>query len=60
VSGFGGEIRIASTTEHAQCSMEGKVWAGRADRFSGEVVQQICGVVEPFYLVASRNRSLTK
>jgi hypothetical protein len=44
VSGFGGEIRIARTTEHAQLligegnSMEG-VWAGRADRLAGEAVQ---------------------
>jgi hypothetical protein len=66
VSGFGGEIRVAGTTEHAQVligggnSMEGKVWTGRADRLGGEAVQQICGGVEPFYPVASRNRSLKK
>jgi hypothetical protein len=59
VSGFGGEIRIAGTIEHAQVligggdSMEGEVWAGRADHLGGEVVQQICGIVEPFYPVAS-------
>jgi hypothetical protein len=41
VSGFGGEIRIASTTEHVQVligggdSMEGEVWIGRADRLVG-------------------------
>jgi hypothetical protein len=64
VSGFDGEIRIAGTTEHAQVligggnSMEGEVWTGRADRLGGEAVQQICGGVEPFYPVASRNRSL--
>jgi hypothetical protein len=45
VSGFGGEIRIASTIEHAQVligggdSMEGEVWVGRADHLGGEVVQ---------------------
>jgi hypothetical protein len=55
MSGFGEEIRIAGTTEHAQVliggddSMEGEVWAGRADRLGGEAVQQICGSVEPFY-----------
>jgi hypothetical protein len=44
VSSFGGEIRIASTTEHAQVvigggdSMEGKVWIGCADRLGGEAV----------------------
>jgi hypothetical protein len=64
VSGFGGEIRIAGITEHAQVligggdSMESEVWTGRTDRLSGEAVQQICGGVEPFYPVASRNRSL--
>jgi hypothetical protein len=39
-------------------SMEGEVWAGRVDHLGGKVVQQICGGVEPFYPVASRNRSL--
>jgi hypothetical protein len=48
VSGFGGEIRIAGATEHAQVligrgdSMEDEVWTGRADCLGGEVVQQIC------------------
>jgi hypothetical protein len=66
VSGFGGEIRIAGITEHAQVligggdSMEGKVWIGHADRLGGEAVQQICGGVELFYPVANRNRSLKK
>jgi hypothetical protein len=66
VSGFGGEIRIAGTTEHVQVfigggdSMEGEVWTGRTDRLGGEAVQQICGGVEPFYPLASRNRSLKK
>jgi hypothetical protein len=41
-------------------SMEGEVWVGHADRFGGEVIQQICGGVAPFYPVASRNRSLKK
>jgi hypothetical protein len=64
VSGFGEEIRIAGTTKHAQVligggdSMEGEVWIGRTDRLGGEAVQQICGGVEPFYPVVSRNRSL--
>jgi hypothetical protein len=45
VSGFGREIRIAGTIEHAQVligggdSMKGKVWTGRVDRLGGEVVQ---------------------
>jgi hypothetical protein len=64
VGGFGGEIRIAGTTKHAQVligggdSMEGEVWAGHADRLGGEVFQYICGGVEPFYQVASPNTSL--
>jgi hypothetical protein len=41
-------------------SMEGEVWTGRADRLGGEAVQQICDGVEPFYPVASQNRSLKK
>jgi hypothetical protein len=66
VSGFGKEIRIAGTTKHAQVligggdSMEGEVWPDDADRLGGEAVQQICDGVEPFYPVASRNRSLKK
>jgi hypothetical protein len=66
VSGFSREIRIAGTTEHTQVligggdSIVGKVWIGRVDRLGGEAVQQICGGMEPFYLVASRNRSLKK
>jgi hypothetical protein len=66
VSGFGREIRIADTTEHVQVligggdSMEDEVWTGCADCLGGEAVQQICGGVEPFYPVASRNRSLKK
>jgi hypothetical protein len=66
VSDFGGEIRIAGTTEHVQMligggdSIEGEVWASCADRLGGTTVQQICGGVEPFYLIASWNRSLKK
>jgi hypothetical protein len=67
VGGFGREIRITGTTEQAQVliggegnSMKGEVWAGHANRLGGETVQQICGGVEPFYPVASRNRSLKK
>jgi hypothetical protein len=40
--------------------MEGEVWTGCADRLGGEAVQQICGGVELFYPVVSRNRSLKK
>jgi hypothetical protein len=56
VSGFGKEIGIACTTKHVQMligggdSMEGDVWT---DRLGREAVHQICGGVEPFYLVAS-------
>jgi hypothetical protein len=45
MGGFGGEIRIAGTTKHAQVligggdSVEGEVWAGREDRLVGEAVQ---------------------
>jgi hypothetical protein len=45
VSGCGGEIRIANTTEHAQVliggsdSMEDEVWVVHADHLGGEVVQ---------------------
>jgi hypothetical protein len=66
VGGFDREIRIAGTTEHVQVfigggdSMEGEVWTGRVDRLGREVIQQICGGVEPFYPVASRNRSLKR
>jgi hypothetical protein len=55
MSGFGGEIRIVGTTEHAQVligrgdSTEGEVCTGHADRLSGETIQQICDDVEPFY-----------
>jgi hypothetical protein len=44
LSEFGGEIRIAGTTEHTQVligggnSMKGEVWAGHADRLGGEAV----------------------
>jgi hypothetical protein len=38
----------------------GEVWTGHVDRLGGEAVQQICGGVEPFYPVASQNRSLKK
>jgi hypothetical protein len=41
-------------------SMQGEVWAGRANCLGGEAVQQICGGVKPFYPEASRNRSLKK
>jgi hypothetical protein len=64
VSNFGREIGIAGATEHAQVligggdSMEGDVWTSRADRLGGEMVQHIYGGVEPFYPVASQNRSL--
>jgi hypothetical protein len=66
VSGFGREIRIAGTTKYAQVligggdSMEWEVWTGRVDCLGGEADQLICDGVEPFYPVASRNRSLKK
>jgi hypothetical protein len=66
VNGFSGEIRIAGATEHTQVligggdSMDGEVWTGHDDRLGGEAVQRICGGVEPFYPVGSRNRSLKK
>jgi transketolase N-terminal domain/subunit len=45
MSGFGRNIRIAGTTEHAQVligegdSMEGEEWTGRTDRLGREAVQ---------------------
>jgi hypothetical protein len=66
MSDFDGEIRIADISEHAQVligggdSMEGEICVGRVDCLRGEAVQQICDGVEPFYPVASRNRSLKK
>jgi hypothetical protein len=39
-------------------SIEGDIWTGHVDRLGAEVVQQICGSVEPFYQAASQNRSL--
>jgi hypothetical protein len=66
VGGFGEEISIASTTEHVQVliggghSMEGEVWARHANCLGGNVVQQICSGVDPFYSVASWNRNLKK
>jgi hypothetical protein len=65
VGGCGEGIRIAGTTEHAQVligwgdSMEGEVWVSCVDHLAGEAVQQICGGVESFYLVASRNTTTT-
>jgi hypothetical protein len=38
--------------------MEGEVCTDHTGCFGGEAVQQICGGVEPFYPVASWNRSL--
>jgi hypothetical protein len=44
MSGFGGEIRIAGATKHAQVligggdSMEGDVWTGRVDQLGGEAI----------------------
>jgi hypothetical protein len=40
--------------------MEDEVWTGHVDRLGGEAVQQIRSSVEPFYPVASRNRSPKK
>jgi hypothetical protein len=64
MSSFDGEVGIAGTTEHSQVligggdTMESDVWAGCIDRLAGKMVQQICGSVEPFYPVASQERSL--
>jgi hypothetical protein len=61
---LGGEVGIAGTTKHSQVligggdTLESDIGAGCADRFARKTVQQICGSVEPFYLVASRERSL--
>jgi hypothetical protein len=61
---LGGEVRIAGATKHSQVligggdTLESDIGAGCADRFAKKTVQQICGSVEPFYLVASRERSL--
>jgi hypothetical protein len=66
VSSFGGEIGIADATEHTQVligggdSMKSKIWTCHANHLDGEVIQQICGGVEPFYPVVSWNRSLKK
>jgi hypothetical protein len=38
--------------------VESDIGAGCADRFAGKTVQQICNSVEPFYPVASQERSL--
>jgi hypothetical protein len=41
-------------------SMEDEVHTGHADCLGGEVIQHISSGVEPFYLVASQNKSLKK
>jgi hypothetical protein len=66
MSDFGGEIGIAGRTEHVQVlvwggdTVEGDIGTGCTDRLAGKAVQQICGSVELFYPVASRNRRLKK
>jgi dihydrofolate reductase len=59
-----GEVGIAGATKHSQVligggdTVESDIGAGCADHFIGKTVQQICGSVEPFYPVASQERSL--
>jgi hypothetical protein len=54
-----GEVGIAGTTEHLQVlrgggdTVESDIGVGFVDRLAGKIVQQICGNVEPFYLVVS-------
>jgi hypothetical protein len=61
---LGGEVGIAGTTKYSQVligggdTVESDIGAGCADRFAGKTVQQICNSVEPFYPVASQERSL--
>jgi hypothetical protein len=61
---LGGEVGIAGATKHSQVligggdTVESDIGAGCMDRFAGKTVQQICDSVEPFYPVASRERSL--
>jgi hypothetical protein len=61
---LGGEVGIAGATKHSQVligggnTVESDIGAGCADHFAGKMVQQICGSVEPFYLVASQEISL--
>jgi hypothetical protein len=61
---LGEEIGIAGATKHSQVligggdTVESDIGAGCADRFAGKMIQQICGSVEPFYQVASQERSL--
>jgi hypothetical protein len=53
VGRFGGEIRIAGTTEYAQVligggdSLEGEVWVGCADLHGGEAVSRYVVVWSP-------------
>jgi hypothetical protein len=61
---LGGEVRIACATKHSQVlkgggdTVESDIGVECADRLAGKTVQQICGSVEPFYPVVSRERSL--
>jgi hypothetical protein len=61
---LGGEVGIAGATKHSQVligggdTVESDIGAGCTDYFAGKTVQQICGSVKPFYLVASWERRL--
>jgi hypothetical protein len=63
---LGGEVGIASATEHPQVLIgggdivESNIGAGFADRLARKMVQQICGNVEHIYPVANWERSLKK
>jgi hypothetical protein len=61
---LGGEVGIAGAIKHSQVligggdTVESDIGVGCVDHFAGKTVQQICGSVEPFYPVASRERSM--
>jgi hypothetical protein len=61
---LGGEVGIAGAIKHSQVligggdTVESDIGAGCVDHFAGKTIQQICGSVEPFYPVTSRERRL--
>jgi hypothetical protein len=61
---LGGEVGIAGAIKHLQVligggdTVESDIGAGCVDHFAGKTIQQICGSVEPFYPVTSRERRL--
>jgi hypothetical protein len=62
----GGSVGIAGTTEHAKVvvgggyGIQGKMGSGVAHRLQGEVVEEMCGVVQGLCPVAGRERRLEK